>query len=174
MIHILRLGHRPFRDQRISTHCCLVARALGADKVIYSGKKDAKLEESVKHVARQWGGDFSIIDYTKNWRRTITDYKNRGWLIIHLTVYGLPIQNQISKARKSGKNILLIIGGEKVPTDIYNLADMNISVTSQPHSEVAALAIFLHEYWQGKELSRRFKNAKLRIIPQERGKRVER
>jgi tRNA (cytidine56-2'-O)-methyltransferase len=148
-----------------------VARALGADKIIYSGKKDTKLEESVKHVVKQWGGEFSI-DYAKNWKKTITDYKKQGWLIIHLTVYGLPIQNQINKIRKSGKNILVIIGGEKVLTDIYKLADMNISVTSQPHSEIAALAIFLHEYCQGRGLGKRFRNAKLRIIPQERGKRI--
>ena len=37
MIVVLRLGHRIGRDARISTHCGLVARALGANKIIYSG-----------------------------------------------------------------------------------------------------------------------------------------
>ncbi|TFG70124.1 MAG: tRNA (cytidine(56)-2'-O)-methyltransferase, partial [Methanomassiliicoccus sp.] len=30
MIVVLRLGHRPERDQRVTTHVALTARALGA------------------------------------------------------------------------------------------------------------------------------------------------
>ena len=60
-----------------------------------------------------------------------------------------------------------------MPPEIYALADSNIAVSSQPHSEVAALAVFLHEYFDGKELEKKFKNAKIRVVPQERGKKVE-
>ncbi|MEM5871528.1 MAG: tRNA (cytidine(56)-2'-O)-methyltransferase, partial [Candidatus Aenigmatarchaeota archaeon] len=54
-IYVLRLGHRIHRDERISTHCGLVARAFGADGIIYSGEHDEKLIESVKRVSEEWG-----------------------------------------------------------------------------------------------------------------------
>ena len=76
------------------------------------------------------------------------------------------------KIRESGKNKLIIVGGAKVPGIIYKLSDWNISITSQPHSEISALSIFLHELFQGEELLQDFKNAKLKIIPQSRGKKV--
>ncbi len=170
MLVVFRLGHRPFRDQRISTHCGLVSRALGADKIIYSGEKDDSFEKSVNGVAERFGGRFKI-GYSDSWKKTIHFYKKKKFSIVHLTVYGLPIQKQISKIRKS-RNLLLIIGGEKVPWEIYQLADCNISVTSQPHSEVAALAIFLDRYFSGKELGKKFPG-KIKIIPEAKGKNVE-
>ena len=170
MIVVFRLGHRPFRDQRISTHCGLVSRAFGADKLIYSGEKDDKYENSVKKVADRFGGKFSI-GYTGNWKKTISEYKRKKFTVVHLTVYGLEIQKQIRKIGKN-KNVLLIIGGEKVPWEAYQLSDYNISVTSQPHSEVAALTIFLDRYFGGRQLKKNFSKAKIRIIPQEKGKKV--
>ena len=170
MISVLRLGHRSQRDARISTHCGLVARALGASEIIYSGEPDPKLVESVKAVVKNWGGPFKV-SYEKSWRKVIAKYKRKGFKVVHLTFYGEPIQTKIKQLRKL-KNLLVIIGSEKVPSEIYKLSDHNISVTSQPHSEVAALAVFLHEIYQGKELVKNFRKAKIRIIPQKRGKRV--
>ena len=83
-------------------------------------------------------------------------------------MYGIPIEKEIKKLKKK-RNLLLIIGGEKVPGEIYQEADYNIAVTNQPHSEVAALAVFLHDY-SGRE--KKFSRAKLRIVPQKKGKRV--
>jgi tRNA (cytidine56-2'-O)-methyltransferase len=68
---------------------------------------------------------------------------------------------------------LVVVGGTKVPGGVYGLADWNVSVTSQPHSEVSALAVFLHEFFGGRELGGVFEGARLRVSPQERGKRVE-
>jgi tRNA (cytidine56-2'-O)-methyltransferase len=68
--------------------------------------------------------------------------------------------------------MLIVVGGPKVPGQVYNSADYNIAVTSQPHSEIAALALTLHEIQSGEELKRSFAKSKLRIIPSERGKRV--
>jgi len=169
MIIILRLSHRPFRDQRISTHCGLVSRAFGADRMIYSGEKDDSLENSINKVAKNFGGKFKI-EYTESPRKTIQIYKKKKFLIVHLTMYGLPVQKEIRKIKKS-KNILIVIGGGKVPPEFYQLADYNISVASQPHSEVAALAILLDKYFSGKELEKNFKG-KLKVIPQEKGKKV--
>ena len=170
MITVLRLGHRKERDARVSTHCGLVARALGASAVVYTGEKDPKLVESVKSVAKNWGGPFSV-SYSESWRKEIKKYKKKGFAVVHLSMYGLPIQSIIRKIRKK-KKILAVIGAEKVPGEVYRLADFNVAVASQPHSEIAALAVFLHEYFAGKELAKKFKRSKLKIIPQERGKLV--
>lgn len=171
MITVLRLGHRLARDQRISTHCGLVARALGADRIIYTGEQDTEIIKSIEEVTSKWGGAFSA-SYEKDWKKVIREYKQKKFSIVHLTVYGEPIQSKIKTLRKK-INLLIIIGGEKVPAELYKLVDHNISITQQPHSEVAALAIFLHEYLAGKELEKKFKNAKIRVVPQQRGKKVE-
>ena len=58
-IYVLRLGHRPTRDKRISTHVALTARALGCEG-IYVSTRDSELEESVRDVADRFGGAFFI------------------------------------------------------------------------------------------------------------------
>ncbi len=170
MLVVLRLGHRHFRDRRISTHCGLVSRALGAGKLVYSGEKDEKYENSVKKVVEKFGGEFSI-EHTASWKKTLKTYKKKKFIVVHLTVYGLEIQKQIDKIKKL-KKVLIIVGGEKVPWEVYQLADFNISVTSQPHSEVAALAVFLDRYFSGKGLEKKFSKPKIKIIPQEKSKKV--
>jgi len=87
-------------------------------------------------------------------------------------MYGLPIQSVISPIRESSKDKLVIVGGAKVPGEVFQEADWNVSVTSQPHSEISALCIFLHELFEGRELSRTFEDAKMEIVPQARGKMV--
>ncbi len=170
MIIVLRLGHRVKRDERLSTHCGLSSRALGTNKIIFSGEHDEGLVNSVNGVSERWGGSFAA-SYESNWKKVISNYKKKKFALVHLTMYGLPLQKEIRKIRKK-KNLLVIIGSEKVPGEVYQLADFNIAVGSQPHSEVAALSIFLHEYFSGKELDKKFSKAKIRIEPQERGKRV--
>lgn len=170
MIIVLRLGHRIGRDDRISTHCGLVSRALGADSIIYSGEQDEKMVEGIKEVSESFGGKFSA-SYDASWRAVIKKYKKKKFNIVHLTIYGMPLGKKIKKLRQS-KNTLLIIGGEKVPGEVYQLSDYNISVSLQPHSEVAALAIFLHDFFRGKELDKKFAKSKITVIPQEKGKKV--
>lgn len=170
MLIILRLGHRIKRDERLSTHCGLVARALGASKIIFSGEHDESLVNSVNEVSERWGGSFTA-EYESNWKKVISNYKKKKFAMVHLTMYGLPVQKEIRKIRKK-KNLLIIIGSEKVPGEVYQSADYNIAVGSQPHSEVAALSIFLHEYFKGKELDKKFSKARIKIVPQECGKRV--
>ncbi|MEM3184417.1 MAG: tRNA (cytidine(56)-2'-O)-methyltransferase, partial [Candidatus Hadarchaeales archaeon] len=62
------------------------------------------------------------------------------------------------------------VGAAKVPAEVFELADYNVAIGNQPHSEVAALAVFLDRLFEGKELERDFPNWKLKIIPSERGK----
>jgi tRNA (cytidine56-2'-O)-methyltransferase len=171
MLAILRIGHRKLRDARLSTHCGLIARALGADEIIYSGEEDAQLIESLKKASERWGGNFRA-SYDKNWRNVIRKFSENNFKIIHLTMFGIPFQKKIKDVRKS-KNTLVIIGSEKVPGEVYGMSDFNLAVTSQPHSEAAALALFIHEYFQGKELDIKFQKAKIKIIPQEMGKKTQ-
>ncbi|MDO8537649.1 MAG: tRNA (cytidine(56)-2'-O)-methyltransferase [archaeon] len=167
---VLRLGHRPERDKRVTTHTALVARALGASKVIIVGEKDENILESVKGVTNRWGGKFKI-NFSENIKKEILKLKKQKFTIIHLTMYGLKVRKEIAKIRKN-KKIAIIVGAEKVPFEVYKMADFNISITGQPHSEIAALAIFLHELFKGKELETKFANAKLKIIPQKNSKKV--
>jgi len=47
-VAVLRYGHRPYRDLRVTTHCCLVARALGAEKIVIQGCEDPALKNRWK------------------------------------------------------------------------------------------------------------------------------
>jgi len=167
-VWVLRLGHRRIRDQRITSHCALVARAFGADGITYSGKKDENLERSIKKVVKNWGGPFEI-KYEKNWKRVIKNWRGK---IVHLTMYGSAIQDKIDKIREFRGSLLIIVGSEKVPGEVYQLSDWNVAVANQPHSEVAALAVFLDRLFKRRELKKNFKNAKIKIVPQEKGKKT--
>lgn len=165
MIAVLRLGHRIDRDKRISTHVALVARAFGADK-IYVDADDVTLKRNIEDVTNRFGGDFEI-ETGINWKKLV---KNWSGKVVHLTMYGVPVNKVISEIRKE-KDILVVVGSEKVPAEMYSLADYNVSISNQPHSEVSALAIFLDRYSKGKWLKKKF-NGVIEIIPDERGKKV--
>ena len=166
---VLRLGHRIFRDKRLTTHVCLIARALGANSVVFTGEEDKSVIESVEDIVKRWGGPFEV-KYEKNWRAFLK--KNSDFEIIHLTMYGLPYQDCISEIRKSKKDKLIIVGSEKVPSEVYHCAKYNLAITNQPHSEAAALAVFLHDLFEGKELDKKFKDSELKIIPNKCGKTI--
>ena len=158
MIEILRLGHRIQRDKRISTHVALVARTFGADKIWYDGQKDKSLEESVNKIVKKFGGDFKI-EHIKNYKKLFSGKK-----IVHLTMYGDDFRKHVNKIK--GK-ILIIVGGEKVPKEIYEISDYNLGVGNQPHSEVAALGIFLDHLGKFKKIK-----GKLEIVPNLEGKKI--
>jgi tRNA (cytidine56-2'-O)-methyltransferase len=168
MIVVLRLNHRRERDKRISTHIGLVSRAFLADKIVYSGEHDEILINSVNKASKAWGGEF-YAEYSKVYKKAIKDFKQKGFKVVHLTMYGLLLNEKIGRI-KSEKNLLIVVGGEKVPRDVYEMADYNISITGQPHSEVAALAIILDRIADGRELSSEIKGAKKRIKPNACGK----
>ena len=168
-IRVLRVGQRYVRDDRTLTHLCLVSRALGAES-IYLEDAEKDVTGTLEEVNRRWGGDFvAILD--ASWRKVIREAKAEGRSVVHLTMYGLPMQDVIQDLRKLDR-VLIVVGGPKVPGEVYHEADYNVAVTSQPHSEVAALAIVLHEIQAGEELKRTFQKSKLRILPTAHGKRV--
>lgn len=170
----LRLGHRIERDKRVTMHVALVARAYGADEIIITGDRDESLIERVRNVVENWGGSFSAR-FEGSWKKVIKDFKSRNGVVIHLTMYGInlpKIIDEIREAWKQGKSLLVVVGGEKVPGEVYGLADYNVAITNQPHSEVAALATFLDWLQEGRELEREFPNARLKIVPSLRRKKV--
>jgi len=170
-VQVLRLGHRPARDKRVTTHLILVARAFGASGATYTGRRDPKLEETVEKVVSDWGGRFRL-EFAESWRDAIRGWRRSG-RVVHLTMYGLPLKEVIPGIRGDPSDKLVVVGGVKVPGEVYGVADWNVAVTSQPHSEVSALAVFLHELMEGRELDAVFEGARFRVVPQERGKRLE-
>lgn len=170
-INVLRLDHRRIRDARITTHVCLTARAFGASKIILSGDEDNKLMENVRDVIERWGGDFEV-EYQKNWKKSMEEWKRNGGEIVHLTMYGEQVQEVVKDIKDSPKDKLVVVGGSRVPIQVYRAADWNVSVTTQPHSEVSALALFLHMYFEGKELNKEFEGGKLKVVPSAHGKKI--
>ncbi|NQE45914.1 tRNA (cytidine(56)-2'-O)-methyltransferase [ANME-1 cluster archaeon GoMg2] len=170
-IVVLRLGHRPERDKRITTHVGLVGRALGAKGMLLASN-DKGIERSIREVTRNWGGDF-FVKTGVNWREEVTKWKQGGGKVCHLTMYGENILDVIGELRESAEKIMVVVGAEKVPYEVFEAADWNIAVGNQPHSEIAALALFLDYLQQGKELKAKFADAKLEIVPQRRGKEMK-
>ena len=170
-VYVLRLNHRQSRDKRTTTHFLLTARAFGANKAIYTGQQDERMEKTIQNLSKTWGGTFRV-EYKKNWKKAINFFKMQKTEIIHLTMYGLPIQDVVNQIIKSNKDVLVVVGGAKVPGEVFKLADWNVSITCQPHSEISALCIFLHEFLQGKEFYLTFEDAQIEVVPQFKGKKV--
>ena len=172
---VLRWGHRPQRDSRLTTHVALAARALGASGFVLSDIVDKKLGESVEKVTENWGGEF-FFEMGKPWKRVVRDWKAKGGIVVHLTVYGENLQTSavLDRIKQSGKDVLVLVGSQKVPSEFFSdeVSDFNVAVGNQPHSECAALAVFLDRFFEGKELAKGFKKAKIEVVPQERGKKT--
>ena len=147
-IWIMRIGHRPERDKRVTTHVALSSRALGA-RGIYVDTEDHKLEENIRSVVERFGGDYTIKTGI-TWKQAIKDFKGK---VVHLTMYGERVDEALPHIPKD-EDIMIIVGAEKVPIEVYERADFNVSVGNQPHSEIAALAIFLDRFTEWKALYR--------------------
>lgn len=167
---VLRYGHRITRDYRVTSHCALVARAFGAKKIIICGAEDPQLVKSIEKITKKWGGKFQI-EFSENWKKTLQSHKKEGFAIAHLTMYGAPVTKKIKQLQKQ-KKLLVIIGSQKVEREVYDMSDANISITLQPHSEIAALAVFLDKLFDGKFLQKKFSDTQIQIIPKEKGKGV--
>lgn len=166
---VLRLGHRPGRDNRMTTHVGLTARALGADRVIFD--RASGPAETVRDITDRFGGPFEVT-VTETPKRVL-----RYWdgSVVHLTMYGERVQDVedgIRNQYRGGEPLLIVVGAEKVSFDVYETADWNVGVTNQPHSEVAGLAVFLDRLFEGRELDREWTDADQRVVPMETGKKV--
>ena len=154
----------------IGIDMCLTARAVGASEIIFTGKKDAKMVRYVNNLEKTWGGRFKI-SFVKNYKEALDSATK--YMKVYLTRYGIPLQ-KLSYQLNTYKNIMLIVSSDKAssPT-LHKLADFNVSITEQPHCGCAAIAIFLHDFYRGRELAMHFENARYRVVPKEHGIAVE-
>ena len=167
MIVVLRLGHRPSRDKRVTTHVALTARAFGADEV-WVTTKDSALERTINAVVERFGGQFVIRTGVK-WREAVRAWKGT---IVHLTMYGQRLPDALQEmGRSKSRDMLIIVGADKVPREVYERADYNVSVGNQPHSEIAALAVVLYRLIDEADLYKDL-GSKITVVPNPRGKTV--
>ena len=163
------------RDMRLTTHVALTARALGASGFLLSDTKDGTIKETVEKVTKSWGGGF-FFEMGASWKSSVKEWKVKGGVVVHLTAYGENIRESdvLYRIRNEGKDVLLIVGSQKVPKDFFSeeISDFNVAIGNQPHSECAALAVFLDRFFEGKELAKKFGNAQIKIIPRARGKKT--
>jgi len=163
---VLRLGHRKGRDPRITTHLGLVARAFGANRFILAGDEDEEMFKGLQSVAKSFGGCL-ITEHSDAPMKWLKEFIKTG-TAIHLTMYGLPFR-QVVPAISKDLPLCVVVGGSKVPRQVYEICQHNLAVGNQPHSEVAALALFLDSFIVS---APQFEDARLTIEPNARGKSV--
>jgi len=167
VIEVVRIGQRLVRDDRVTTHVALVARAFGCSK-IFMTEVNPEIKDTLEKINNTWGGDFAV-EFIDNWKSVVKMKKDSK--IVHLTMYGENI-NDVDVHLRKEENLLIVVGAEKVPREIYELADYNVGIGNQPHSEISALAIILDRIQKGEQFKNSFPGAKRKIIPTKKGKNV--
>ncbi|MBE38471.1 MAG: tRNA (cytidine(56)-2'-O)-methyltransferase [Euryarchaeota archaeon] len=174
-LEVVRLGHRIDRDKRITSHLGLTARALGADGIVLCGDEDPNIIETWNNVSERFGGPFSAryesrpMAYLKSFKKG-TKERPPG-IIIHLTMYGEEVSEALPKIRRD-RPVALVVGGAKVPGELFGISNHNVAVGNQPHSEVAALAVALSQWHSSVAIESRFKGGSIRVVPSREGKNV--
>ena len=170
VIEVVRIGQRVVTDDRVTTHVALVSRAFGAEK-IFMTEVNPEIKNTLEKINKTWGGNF-VVEFVDKWKPIIKKKKEENFKIVHLSMYGESI-NDVQEKISQEENLLVVVGAEKVPREIYDLADYNVGVGSQPHSEISALAILLDRIQKGKQFEKAFPDAKRKIIPTKMGKNVQ-
>ncbi len=170
VIEVIRIGQRLVRDDRVTTHVALVSRAFGAEK-IFMTEVNPDIKDTLKKINKTWGGNFTV-EFIDKWKPIVKKKKDENFKIIHLTMYGENI-NEVQEQLQKEENLLVVVGAEKVPREIYELADFNVGVGNQPHSEISALAILLDRIQKGGQFEKSFPNAERKIMPTKNGKNVQ-
>lgn len=161
-ISVLAIGRSTYEE---GLDLCLTSRALGASEITFIGKPNSRLIRYINNLNTNWGGKFKV-SYAKSYQQVIkasVKYKT-----IYLTKYGDPLQSHMY-ALKTYKNIVLVVSLKENLQAVHKIVDFNLSVSSQQHCAVAAIAIFLHEFYNGRELAMHFENAKYKMVPTDGG-----
>ncbi|MCL5429977.1 MAG: hypothetical protein M1504_00700 [Candidatus Marsarchaeota archaeon] len=166
MISILVIGKNGYES---NLDLCTAARAFGASNVTFSSKKNSKLIRHFGTMNKKWGGTFSV-SFTNDWKKFIDDHRN--YKVVYLTRYGVPI-NKVSYSIKTYKNILVVVSISDAMKQVMQISDFNVGITTQPHCAASAIAVFLHHFYEGRELAMHFENAQLKVVPDERSVHVE-
>ena len=166
---VLRIGQRVVRDDRVTTHVALVARAFGASR-IYMNEVNPEIKDTLNKINHTWGGNFEI-KFISDWKNVLKESKRKSVKIVHLTMYGENITDVIPSIQND-HHILIVVGAEKVPREVYDYADYNVAIGNQPHSEISSLAVFLDRVQNGEQFLKGFENPAREIIPTRKGKNV--
>ena len=163
-LSVLRLGHRRDRDKRITSHLGLTARAFGADEIVLAGDRDPSALETWDSVTERFGGNFEsrYEESPLSWLRSTSKFGEVT--IVHLTMYG-EAWRDATPSIPTDKPVVVVVGGTKVPSEVFHLSDYNISVGNQPHSEVAALAVFLDSWLGPLDSKSKFEGAQIKVLP---------
>ena len=82
VIEVLRIGQRLVRDDRVTTHVALVARAFGATR-IYMNEINPEIKDTLEKINNTWGGDFDI-EFIDNWKNVIKKRKSESAKIVQI------------------------------------------------------------------------------------------
>lgn len=169
MIWVLVVGKSSYEH---NLDLCLVARAFGASNITFGLKDKTGVKRLIRYcklVDKNWGGRFAVSS-TNNWKGFIKDKKN--YLKVYLTRYGIPIKKMEYQIR-TYKNVLVVVSTSESIKELYKATDFNLSITAQPHSCASSISVFLHDFYNGRELAMHFENAKYKIAPEEHGVRIQ-
>jgi len=156
MINVLAIGRNSYQN---SLDLCVTSRALGASEITFIGKKDARLVNYINRMNSKWGGKFKV-SFAKSCEEFLKTSDKA--IKIYLTRYGTSFQEK-SAMISTYKRIVLIVTDKEDVDYINKISDFKISITSQPHCRAASIAVFLHEYYKGRELAMHFENAAYKI-----------
>tara|TARA_B100000945_G_scaffold73048_1_gene55830 strand:+ start:4184 stop:4663 length:480 start_codon:yes stop_codon:yes gene_type:complete len=146
----------------------LTARAFGADEVILAGEEDESALETWRSVSERFGGEFECryetnpLSFLRRFAKDAGDGKPGE--IVHLTMYGESWRESLGVIERN-RPMVIVVGGTKVPGEVYRLAKYNISIGNQPHSEVAALGVFLESLIGQIDESTHFQGGDIQVIP---------
>ena len=81
-----------------------------------------------------------------------------------LTMYGESWRESLNSIER-GRPMVIVVGGTKVSGEVFRLANHNISIGNQPHSEVAALGVFLESFIGPLDESKHFQGGEIQVVP---------
>jgi tRNA (cytidine56-2'-O)-methyltransferase len=99
-IAILRLGHRLVRDYRHNS-CGLGSKSFGCSK-LYMTDIDDSIKSTLVDVNNRWGyNKFNFeIELVTNWKNILKRWKENGGIVLHLTMYGINIDDVIPAIKR--------------------------------------------------------------------------
>ncbi len=122
---------------------------------------------SVRSLGNAWGGSFSVVQKVSP-LRIISEWKKDGGRVINLSMYGEDMRAPMSELYHVyytlAQPLLVVVGSSKVDGKVYQASDFNLAVTHYPHSEVAALAIFLEKLLGNRAWGRPTPGSRIKIL----------
>ena len=103
--------------------------------------KNLSLIKAISLINKNSINGVFVINKKKQVIGILMDSDIRKYLLAKTSIKNTKVEDIITE----GRDILFIVGAEKVPAWVFELSDYNIAIGNQPHSEVAALAIAMNK-----------------------------